>query len=224
MKWILICQLADSCLPNLESALRAEGYHVQVARAPEHLSSLNSSDPVDVVIVDASKGGDGEDSCRACRQRWPYAPMILLVDQDVSLDQDCQELVCGNVMRLPLTLRQVINRVKDLVDGRSGKVIRAGRLVLDLRTRCVYRNGIVRRLTPKQAHLLRVFMEHPGQTLTRKFLMKTVWNTSYLGDTRTLDVHVRWIRERIEDNPSSPRYLRTIRGVGYRFAVPDDDK
>ena len=79
------------------------------------------------------------------------------------------------------------------------------------------------RLTPRQAQLLEVFMRHPGQTLTREFLMRTVWNTNYMGDTRTLDVHVRWIRERIEKDPSSPRYLRTVRGVGYRFGVPDAD-
>jgi DNA-binding response OmpR family regulator len=82
---------------------------------------------------------------------------------------------------------------------------------------------VIHRLTPKQAELLRVFMVHAGQTLTRKFLMATVWKTDYMGDTRTLDVHVRWLRERIEDDPSSPQYLRTVRGVGYRFGVPSEE-
>ena len=65
-------------------------------------------------------------------------------------------------------------------------------------------------------------MRHEGKTLTRQFLMETVWETNYMGDTRTLDVHVRWIRERIEVEPGSPRYLRTVRGIGYRFGVPVD--
>ena len=78
----------------------------------------------------------------------------------------------------------------------------------------------VARLTPKQAMLLQVFMEHAGQTMTRKDLMATVWNTDYMGDTRTLDVHVRWLREKIEDEPSHPRYLRTVRGIGYRLGAP----
>jgi DNA-binding response OmpR family regulator len=64
-------------------------------------------------------------------------------------------------------------------------------------------------------------MRNPGKVLSRKFLMKNVWDTDFLGDTRTLDVHVRWIREKIEENPSSPVYLRTVRGVGYRFEVPE---
>ena len=95
---------------------------------------------------------------------------------------------------------------------------------LNLDRRCVVRGDTVRRLTPRQARLLEVFMQHAGRTLTRKFLMETVWETDYMGDTRTLDVHVRWIRERIEDDPSSPRYLRTVRGIGYRFGIPAEDE
>jgi len=89
--------------------------------------------------------------------------------------------------------------------------------------RCVSRGNSVRHLTPRQAQLLDVFMRNAGHTLTRKYLMETVWETDYMGDTRTLDVHVRWIRERIEEKPSSPRYLRTVRGVGYHFDIPAED-
>ncbi len=220
---ILICQFANSHLPNLESALHAEGYRVFVVCAPEIAGNPSPTETVDLVIVDASASGGGEEVCLECRRRWPYAPLVLLTERSVPVDERCLKLSCGNVLYPPFTLRKVLNKVKKLLDDRSGKIIRAGRLVLDLRTRCVYRDGLVRRLTPKQAHLLRVFMEHPGQTLTRKFLMETVWNTSYMGDTRTLDVHVRWIRERIEEDPSSPRYLRTVRGVGYHFSVPDGE-
>jgi DNA-binding response OmpR family regulator len=77
-----------------------------------------------------------------------------------------------------------------------------------------------RHLTPKQALLLELFMRHPGEVLTREFLMKRVWNTDYTGDTRTLDVHIHWVREAIEEDTGSPRYLHTVRGVGYRFQVP----
>lgn len=77
------------------------------------------------------------------------------------------------------------------------------------------------RLTPKECALLQAFMNNGGKVLTRKFLMKKVWDTDWMEDTRTLDVHVRWLREKIEDNPSKPVYLRTVRGVGYRFEVPE---
>ena len=74
-------------------------------------------------------------------------------------------------------------------------------------------------MTPKLVQLVETFFRHPDETLDRKMLMERVWNTSYLGDTRTLDVHVRWIRRAIEANPSKPRYLKTVRGVGYRLEV-----
>jgi DNA-binding response OmpR family regulator len=121
---------------------------------------------------------------------------------------------------MPFTSRRVVNRVIKLLNHHQGSILRVDDLTFNLQTRCVHRGDRVNRLTPKQALLLQVFMEHAGQTLTRKFLMTTVWNTDYMGDTRTLDVHVRWLREKIEDNPSQPRYLRTVRGIGYRLGSP----
>jgi DNA-binding response OmpR family regulator len=74
---------------------------------------------------------------------------------------------------------------------------------------------------PKQALLVETFFRHPGETLARKTLMEKVWNTDYIGDTRTLDVHIRWLRQAIEKDPGSPRYLLTVRGVGYRLEMPE---
>ena len=87
-------------------------------------------------------------------------------------------------------------------------------------------NGREKRLTPKAASLLEVFLKHPEETLDRAFLMRQVWDTDYIGDTRTLDVHVRWVREAIEPEPGKPCHILTVRGVGYRFepdATPDKD-
>ncbi len=102
---------------------------------------------------------------------------------------------------------------------KSSKRLRAGNLSLDLDTRCVIKNGVERHLTFKECALLRIFMNNGGEVVTRKRLMKEVWDTDYLGDTRTLDVHIRWLREKIEDNASEPALLRTVRAVGYRFEV-----
>ena len=99
--------------------------------------------------------------------------------------------------------------------------LRVGGLALDLDRRSVTpRDGEEKRLTPKECALLYAFMNRGGEVLTRRYLMKEVWETDYLGDTRTLDVHVRWLREKIEEEASEPIYLRTVRGVGYRFEVP----
>ena len=151
-----------------------------------------------------------------------WGSLILLLAREVSADVECKQLTGGNVLRMPFTPRKVINRVRKMGDCRGGRTIRAGQVTLNLDKHCVYRENRVYRLTPRQSKLLQVFMENEGRTLPRKFLMENVWETDYMGDTRTLDVHVRWLRERIEEDPSSPRYLRTVRGIGYRFGVPTD--
>jgi len=102
---------------------------------------------------------------------------------------------------------------------KSSKQLRAGDLTLDLDRRCVIKNGVEKHLTFKECALLKLFMNNGGEVLTRKRLMMEVWDTDYLGDTRTLDVHIRWLREKIEDSPSEPSFLRNVRGVGYRFEV-----
>jgi DNA-binding response OmpR family regulator len=228
---ILLCRTPESKLIELEPALIRKGYDVVLSRdldAPEDLSDAASLQPADLrsialTIIDVSCGRDGTAYCRAISQACPYRPLILLVDEDASISAESQKLTCGNVLQLPFTPRKVINRVVKLLNHREGSVLKVGELTLNLQTRCVHHGESTHRLTPKQTELLQVFMEHAGQTLTRKFLMATVWNTDYMGDTRTLDVHVRWLREKIEENPSAPRYLRTVRGIGYRLGPPSDD-
>ncbi len=104
-------------------------------------------------------------------------------------------------------------------DRKSSKLVQAGDLTLDLDARCVIKNGVATHLTFKECALLEIFMNNGGEVVSRRRLMKDVWDTDYLGDTRTLDVHIRWLREKIEDHPSEPTFLRTVRGVGYRFEV-----
>ncbi len=103
--------------------------------------------------------------------------------------------------------------------GKPLGLLRAGDLTLNLESCHLTKGELTYKLTPKECKLLEVFMSNEGKVLTRKFLMKEVWETDYMGDTRTLDVHIRWLRKKIEDDPSSPLYLRTVRGVGYRFEV-----
>ena len=92
-------------------------------------------------------------------------------------------------------------------------------LALDLDSRTLIMNGTVRKLTPTECQLLALFMRHYGQVLTRKFLMKEDWETEYMADTSTLDVHICWVRQKIEEDPHRPHKLCTISGVGYRFGM-----
>ena len=98
--------------------------------------------------------------------------------------------------------------------------LQAGDLVLDVEKRVVSCDNGKVKLTPKECRLLGAFMSNGGQVLTREYLMKEVWDTDYMGDTRTLDVHIRYLRVKIEKDPDNPERILTIRGVGYRLGLP----
>ena len=101
--------------------------------------------------------------------------------------------------------------------GESRKVLKAAGLVLDVEGRRLIRRARTQRLSPKECQLLALFMSNPGRVLSRQFLMKKIWGTDFLDDTRTLDVHICYLRKKIEEDPHHPCLLRTVRGVGYRF-------
>lgn len=100
---------------------------------------------------------------------------------------------------------------------KSSSRVKSAGLILDAGDRCVFKDGVDIHLTNKECALLEILMRNPGKVLTRAVLMKKVWDTDYLGDTRTLDVHICWIRKKIEENPRQPVRVRTVRGVGYLF-------
>lgn len=100
----------------------------------------------------------------------------------------------------------------------NNKLLRCADLELDLEHRHVIKgDGPAQHLTPKECLLLATFIRNRGEVLSREFLMREVWDTEYTGDTRTVEVHVHWLRRKIEDDPSNPRYIHTVRGVGYWF-------
>jgi DNA-binding response OmpR family regulator len=126
-------------------------------------------------------------------------------------------------LRYPISAKKLINRISRLLPAPEDDVLQVGDVVLNVTQRCVLQGNRESHLTPRQARLLEVLMRHPGEILTRAFLMKQVWDTDYLGDTRTLDVHVHWVRKAIEEDPSSPFHLRTVRQVGYRFEAREKE-
>jgi DNA-binding response OmpR family regulator len=103
--------------------------------------------------------------------------------------------------------------------NKAGQRLRAGALTVDLAERRVIKRGVSSHLTIKECALLEILVRNDGEVLTRKRLMKEIWDTDYLGDTRTLDVHICTLRRKVEDHPHEPALIRTVRGVGYRFEV-----
>jgi len=106
-------------------------------------------------------------------------------------------------------------------EARESTSIRINGLLLDVANRQVVTKRDRHRLTPMECRLLAVLMRNAGEVLTREYLMREVWRTSFIEDTRTLEVHVCWLRKKIEPDPRRPRYLRTVRGRGYQFAIPN---
>ena len=156
--------------------------------------------------------------CTALRDGNLDIPILMLLPEGAKIDRS---VGARAHLRYPFSARKLSNRVVRLLPAPGDDLLRVGDVILHTEQRCVIHRGRESHLTPKQARLLEIFMRHPGEILTRVFLMKQVWNTDYMGDTRTLDVHIHWVRKAIEDDYKSPVYLRTIRQVGYRFKAPD---
>lgn len=168
----------------------------------------------DVVIVDASTGRlNCKRLCRSLRSE-TYAIIIVLVMNPAKADP-----LYGVNLFLPrsTTPKKLMQRVRTALENKPPREMRVANLTLDVERRRLTRGTKTHKLTPKEFELLKLFMERRDQIISRKVLMKEIWNTEYLGDTRTLDVHIRWLREKIEDDASSPERLVTVRGQGYRL-------
>ncbi len=123
------------------------------------------------------------------------------------------------ILTLPFTAQKLINRIRHLLPGDGKTSLHAGAIHLDIDKRMVRCQGRQARLTPHLVNLLKAFIERPGEVIERNELFSKVWETNYTDDTRTLDVHISWLRQAIEANPQKPLFLKTIRGVGYRLDV-----
>ncbi len=182
------------------------------------LARLGDSLP-DIVVVDAaSMRTSGKRICASIRQKAPRLPIVLILDENTPATDDLEANI---VLNLPFTLQKLLNRIKPFLPSEGKNTLQAGPLVLDLEqhsVRCFERQAL---LTPRLVTLLRILMEKPGQVHERGALFSEVWETTYTGDTRTLDVHVSWLRQAIEDDPRHPRYIKTVRGVGYRLDVEE---
>jgi DNA-binding response OmpR family regulator len=189
------------------------------ARALEWLEENHA----DLVIYDASSMRTiGVRTCRRIRRAFPELPII-------HCRSPKQSPVVNGVADIylvqPFTARKLLNRIKRLllpVDDLKEEKVRVGDLTFYLSKRSVEMTGRTEsRLTPMLAALLKQFLSHPNEVISRLQLMEEVWQTKYVGDTRTLDVHVRWLREIIEEDPAKPILIKTVRGLGYLFAIPD---
>jgi DNA-binding response OmpR family regulator len=173
---------------------------------------------LDAIIVDAtSLHLNCKSLCRKLKSI-SFAPLVLITSPNTKLDGAISPV--STVLK-SATTKKLVPRVKAAIDGKPPRLLALGKLSLDLEKHKLMRGSRTFPLTPKEFALLKTLMERAGQVVTRKVLMREVWETEYMGDTRTLDVHIRWLREKVEDDPSEPGRLMTVRGEGYKIAKPD---
>jgi DNA-binding response OmpR family regulator len=212
---ILLVETKRAEYPSFFASLQKKGYQVDAAsNGSAALARLEEVDPDLVVVNAASLRTSGTRICQSLRSVLDGLPIILVTTQehDVKTDVDV-------VLKLPFTPQKLINRMKPLLPAEEADLLHVGPIRLypqQRRLRCL---GKQARLTPRLVHLLQVLLQHPGEVIERENLFRDVWDTGYTGDTRTLDVHISWLREALEIDPRHPRFLKTVRGIGYRLDV-----
>jgi DNA-binding response OmpR family regulator len=203
--------------PTFTPALRKKGFVVELASSgSEALARLADGFAPELVVVNAATlRSSGKRICQSLREKAASLPILLILDEDRELGK----MNADAILSLPFTAQKLVNRIRHLLPGDGKDSIHAGPIRLDIEKRMVRCSGKQARLTPRLVHLLKTLIEHRGEVIERKALFSQVWETNYTDDTRTLDVHVSWLRQAIEADPDAPQFLKTIRGVGYRLDV-----
>ncbi|CQR45837.1 Transcriptional regulatory protein YycF [Paraliobacillus sp. PM-2] len=221
--------IADILKFNLEK----EGYEVICAYDGDEAIRLTDQEKPDLLLLDIMlPNRDGNEVCREVRKEHNM-PIIMLTAKDSEIDKVLGlELGADDYVTKPFSNREVIARVKANLrrqqqiptdHAKSNKDIQIGSLVIHPDAYTVTREGTYVELTHREFELLHYLARHIGQVMTREHLLETVWGYDYYGDVRTVDVTVRRLREKIEDNPSNPLWIVTRRGVGYYLRNPEQE-
>jgi DNA-binding response OmpR family regulator len=226
---VLLIEDEESIATPLVGALEREGFEVEHAATGRAGLDAAAHDAVDLVLLDLMLPDmDGRDVCRTIRQS-SSVPVIMLTargletDRVVGLELGADDYVVKpfSVAELAARIRAVLRRTEER--GAAPKdVLEVGDVELDRRTWTARHRGEPLELARREFELLRLLLEHAGEVVTREKLMRDVWETEWMGATKTLDVHVSTLRRKLGDDPSAPRYIYTVRGVGFRFAGPDE--
>jgi DNA-binding response OmpR family regulator len=215
---ILLVESERASAPSFAPLLEKKGYSVTTRHQVDAALSRLADSPPDLLILDAaSMKTSGTRMSRSARGALNGVPIVLIAPEGARPDPGNGATV---TLVKPFTPRKLLNRVARLLPGDDSFNLEVGPIKLNLAQRKVRCRGKDARLTPKQARLLEVFMHNPGKLLTRATLIRQVWHTDYTGDTRTLDVHMSWLRRSLDEDPRRPGLLKTIRGMGYRLDVP----
>ncbi len=222
----------------LAFGLQQEGYRVLHARTGEEGVQLAREHRPDLVLLDIMLPGvDGFHVCRTLRAE-SSVPILMLTARSQELDRVMGlELGADDYITKPFSFRELVARVRAMLRRRdldraewqsaggekgeaSPHVLRLHDLRLDLQARLAWQGERQLALSSREFDLLAHLMRHAGEALHRQAILDAVWGEEWVGDPRTLDVHIHWLREKLGDDPAHPRYIQTVRGYGYRFLAP----
>ncbi|WP_159808004.1 response regulator transcription factor [Cellulomonas citrea] len=233
MTRVLLVEDEESYRDPLSYLLEREGFDVvEAATGPEALDRF-AAGGADIVLLDLMLPGlSGTEVCRRLRAT-SDVPVIMLTAKDTEIDKVVGlELGADDYVTKPYSSRELLARIRAVLRRRSGSertsedgdeaVLALGPIEMDVERHTVRVRGQLVSLPLKEFELLELLLENSGRVLTRAQLIDRVWGSDYVGDTKTLDVHVKRLRAKVEQDPANPRLLTTVRGLGYKLADPED--
>jgi len=225
---VLIVEDDQSLTAALKYSLSKEGYDVANAVDGSQALDIARAEKPDIIILDVMLPKmSGFEVCRVLRKEMTVPILMLTAREDEADKVVGLDMGADDYMTKPFSVRELLARVRAMLrraemqaPKSAGQVFRAGGIELDVARHTVAKNGAPVALTPKEFDLLAFLVQNKGLVFTREHLLEKIWGYEFAGDTRTVDVHVRWLREKIEDDPGHPSYLVTVRGAGYKLEGP----
>ncbi|MFN5195169.1 MAG: response regulator transcription factor [Cyanobacteriota bacterium] len=227
---LLLVEDDDTIRETIRDALLQEGFQVKACgngrQALDWLVQARDGEPFSLVVLDLMLPGlGGLDLCRQLRHRGDATPILVVSARDSETDRVLGlEVGADDYLVKPFGMRELVARCRALLRrSHAGSLVGSATVLEHANLRLfpdecrVCRDGANLNLSPKEYRLLELFMQHPRRVWSRDKLLEHVWGHDYIGDSKTVDVHIRWLREKVEDNPSAPRHIHTVRGFGYRF-------
>ena len=226
---LLVVEDEESFIDALEIGLDREGFKVTIARNGQEALDKFEEGKFDAILLDLMLPKvSGLDVCRTIRAKSDI-PIIIVSAKSEEVDMVLMlEIGADDYVTKPYRLRELVARIRAVLRRRetytpseepSTEIMEFGPILLDIDSRRCYVSGEEIKLRKKEFALLRNLLENPGRVMTREVLMDRVWGDDYVGDTKTLDVHIKRLRTLIEFDPKNPIHITTIRGVGYRFEL-----
>ncbi|NLN14823.1 MAG: response regulator transcription factor [Tissierellia bacterium] len=227
-KKVLIVEDEDSIRKFVKINLERSDFQVMEADTGEKGIEIARTEEIDIVVLDVMLPGmDGFEVCKTLREEFPDLGIIMLTAKSQDMDKIMGlEYGCDDYMTKPFNPTELVLRVKSLarrMENRSnqGSVLKMGPFKIDKYSRKFYKNGEELDVTPTEYSILKLFMENPGKAFKRDEILNLIWGYDFVGDSKIVDVNIRRLRAKVEENPSEPEYIETVWGLGYRWKNQD---